>query len=124
MQTLLNRHFKYVSVGPGKYVDGHFKHGGVSVRNVRGTVQTINAQDAAPYADGSRNLGFVKIYASEKLDARKEGGSPGGFVVLDGNFYQILDEMPNLNDIISHYKYIAGLVDYDHVPAEVSEAVG
>lgn len=124
MATLFNSNFRYIELSEGRWNDdGAYEKGVVSVRNVRGTVQTMNAQDAAPYADGSRNLGFVKVYSSERLNARKEGGNQGGFVFLDGNFFQLLDSMPNINNVISHYKYVAGLMDSDSVPEEVKAAV-
>lgn len=123
MRTLFNRSFKYLELGTGSYSDtGDYIPGGLSVRTVRGTVQTMTAQECEPYIDGSRNSGFVKIYASERLEARKEGGNAGGFVFYDGNCFQLLDSMPNLNRVISHHKYVAALIERDNVPAEIKEA--
>lgn len=120
MSTLFDHSFTYVEFAQGSWDEnGAYVNGGVSARQVHGTIQTMNAQDAAPYVDGSRNIGFVKVYSSEKLNARKEGENMGGFIFLDGNFFQLLDSMPNLNGLISHYKYVAGLLDVDNVPPEV-----
>lgn len=120
MATLFNRNFDYYEFSKGDFdVSGFYVNGEISKRTVRGTVQTMTAQECESYQDGSRNSGYVKIYSSEKLQARKEGGFVGGFVLLAGNVYQILDEMPNLNDLIPHFKYVACFMDKDIWPKEL-----
>ena len=87
-----------------------------SSRDVRGTVQPLNGKETVPAVALSRNTGTVKVYSSERLDFRSEDGTGLGYVRCGGAFYELVDELPNVNGLIDHWKYIACLVPQSQIP--------
>lgn len=124
MATLFNRLFEFLSIAKGGYsVSGDFVAGAVSTRQVRGTVQPLNGKETVPAVAASRNTGTVKVYSSERLDFRSEDGGSLGYVRCGGFLYEIVDELPNQNNLINHWKYIACLVPQSQVPEPLRGSV-
>lgn len=117
MATLFNRRFSFLSM-PRPTIDsyGNAVYGEVSVRSVRGTVQPLNGKETVPAVALSRNTGTVKVYSSERLDFRSEDGTGLGYVRCGDYLYELVDELPNQNDLINHWKYIACLVPPSQIP--------
>lgn len=112
-----DRNFIYYEFSDGKpAMDGTYSEGPFSSRTVSGTVQPMTGREALAYADGSLNGGLVKVYSNERLNARTRGRHSGGFVVYGGGVYRIVDEIPYQNGVMSHWKYVASLVQGDDVP--------
>lgn len=86
---------------------------------VRGTVQPLNGKETVPAIALSRNTGTVKVYSSERLDFRSEDGEGIGYVRCGGYVYELVDELPEQNGLIGHWKYIACLVP----PSQVEDAI-
>lgn len=120
MATLFNRSFEYFRITKAHFDSyGNSVKGEVSVRSVRGTVQPLNGKETVPAVAASRNTGTVKVYCTERLDFRSEDGSALGYVKCGGAFYELVEELPNVNGIIDHWKYIACLVPQSQVPDEL-----
>lgn len=94
----------------------------VTTRSVRGTVQPLNGKETVPAVALSRNAGTVKVYSSERLDFRSEDGTGLGYVRCAGVLYELVDELPNVNGLIDHWKYIACMVPQSQVPEALKEA--
>lgn len=122
MATLFNRFFEAVTESAPSYAtDGSYVPGTFSVRKVRGTVQPLSGMETVPAVAASRNTGTAKVYSSERLEFRREGEKSGrGYVRLGGALYEIVDELPNQNGLVEHWKYVACLVP----PSQVPEALG
>lgn len=122
MATLFNRFFEAVTESAPSYApDGSYVPGTFSVRKVRGTVQPLSGMETVPAVAASRNTGTAKVYSSERLEFRREGESAGrGYVRLGGALYELVDELPNQNGLVGHWKYVACLVP----PSQVPEALG
>lgn len=118
MATLLCRSFEAVTESAPSYApDGSYIPGTFSVRSVRGTVQPMSGMETVPAVAASRNTGTAKVYSSERLAFRREGESSGrGYVRLGGALYELVDELPNRNGLVSHWKYVACLVPPSQVP--------
>lgn len=119
MATVFNRTFTYKELGATTYgKDGMPVKGSLSVRQVRGTIQALTGQDVITYLNGSRNSGTVKIYSSERLNARKQGGDAVGYVEsAAGVLYELTHELPFQNlSRIGHWKYIASEVPAAQIP--------
>lgn len=95
--------------------------GAPSVRQVRGTVQPFNGKETVPAVAAARNTGTVKVYSSERLDFRSEDGTGLGYVRCGGFLYELVDELPNLNGLIEHYKYVGCLVPPSQIPDSLKE---
>jgi hypothetical protein len=95
--------------------------GSPAVREVRGTVQPFNGKETVPAVAASRNTGTVKVYSSERLDFRSEDGNGLGYVRCGGFLYELVDELPNLNGLIDHYKYVGCLVPPSQIPDPLKE---
>lgn len=120
MATLFNRHFEFLSeVGPSWASDGSYVPGSFVSRTVRGTVQPVSGEETLPAAAASRNTGTVKVYSSERLAFRSEGSDSRGYVRHGGALYELVDEAPNGNGLIPHWKYLGCLVPRSQAP-EVS----
>lgn len=112
MATLFNRSFEYVRI-PKPTFDSRGNAvvaGNSETRMVRGTVQPLNGKETVPAIALSRNTGTVKVYSSERLDFRSEDGEGIGYVMCGGYVYELVDELPEQNGLIDHWKYIACLV--------------
>lgn len=122
MATLFNRSFEFVRL-PKPTTDkrGNPVMGAPSVRQVRGTVQPFNGKETVPAIAASRNTGTVKVYSSERLDFRSEDGNGLGYVRCGGFLYELVDELPNLNGLIDHYKYVGCLVPPSQIPDALKE---
>lgn len=117
MATLFNRSFEYISLPQvQRDVYGKVIPAQPSTRSVRGTVQPLNGKETVPAVAASRNTGTVKVYSTERLDFRAEDGTGQGFVRCGGFLYELVDEAPNVNGLIDHFKYIACLVPPSQVP--------
>lgn len=123
MSTLFDREFEYLRLEKTTFdVRGNEIPGALSVRNVRGTVQPMNGKETIPAVALSRNTGTVKVYSTERLDFRAEDGTGVGYVRCAGSVYELVDELPNVNGLIDHWKYIACLVPQSQVPAALGSA--
>lgn len=117
MATLFNRSFEYIRLPQvQRDVYGKVIPAQVATRSVRGTVQPLNGKETVPAVAASRNTGTVKVYSTERLDFRAEDGTGQGFVRCGGFLYELVDEAPNVNGLIDHFKYIACLVPPSQVP--------
>lgn len=117
MATLFNRSFEYIRLPQvQRDVYGKVIPAQVATRSVRGTVQPLNGKETVPAVAASRNTGTVKVYSAERLDFRAEDGTGQGFVRCGGFLYELVDEAPNVNGLIEHFKYIACLVPPSQVP--------
>lgn len=96
--------------------DGSFVPGTLTLRRVVGTIQPMSGEETVPAVAASRNTGTVKIYSSSALRFRKRGNEGRGFVKYGHGVYEIVDEIPNRNGIISHWKYVACLVPAGQEP--------
>lgn len=77
----------------------------------------MSGMETVPAVAASRNTGTAKVYSSERLAFRREGESSGrGYVRLGGALYELVDELPNRNGLVSHWKYVACLVPPSQVP--------
>lgn len=111
MATLFNRYFEYLRREKPSFDErGNAVAGSFQSRTVRGSVQPMNGKETVPAIALSRNTGTAKVYSSERLDFRSEDGSGLGYVRLGGFVYELVDELPNVNGLIDHWKYIACLV--------------
>lgn len=112
MATLFNTKFEFTRYPQPTFDSrGNAKfEGEKTTRMVRGTVQPLNGKETVPAVAASRNTGTVKVYSSERLDFRAEDGTGLGFVKCGGYTYELVDELPNQNGLINHWKYIACLV--------------
>lgn len=120
MATLFNRAFEYLRLDrPTTDLRGNVVPGNLTTKEVRGTVQPLNGKETVPAVALSRNTGTVKVYSSERLDFRSEDGVGLGYVRCGGHLYELVDELPNLNGLIDHWKYIACLVPQSQVPAQL-----
>lgn len=120
MATLFNRAFEYLRLDrPTTDMRGNVVPGNLTTKEVRGTVQPLNGNETVPAVALSRNTGTVKVYSSERLDFRSEDGAGLGYVRCGGHLYELVDELPNLNGLIDHWKYIACLVPQSQVPAQL-----
>ncbi len=120
MATLFNRAFEYLRLDrPTTDLRGNVVPGNLTTKEVRGTVQPLNGKETVPAVALSRNTGTVKVYSSERLDFRSEDGAGLGYVRCGGQLYELVDELPNLNGLIDHWKYIACLVPQSQVPAQL-----
>lgn len=121
--TLFNRAFEFLRIGKSGFDSyGRAVAGEVSTRSVRGTVQPLNGKETVPAVAASRNTGTVKVYSTERLDFRSEDGTALGYVRCGGFLYELVDELPNLNGLIDHWKYIACLVPQSQVPEALKES--
>lgn len=119
--TLFNRTFEFTRIQRAPFDPrGNAVLGEVSRRDVRGTVQPLNGKETVPAVALSRNTGTVKVYSSERLDFRSEDGLALGYVKCGGVLYELVDELPNVNGVIDHWKYIACMVPQSQVPHELS----
>lgn len=117
MATLFDRKFEAITEeSPGYDLDGSYVPGELSVRTVRGTIQPITGNETIPAKAASRNTGTVKIYSTERLAFRNRDGDSRGYVRKAGALYEIVDELPNTNDLINHWKYVACLVSDTEMP--------
>jgi hypothetical protein len=120
--TLFNRSFEFVRLGrPTVDMRGNAVPGEKTTRTVRGTVQPFNGKETVPAVALSRNTGTVKVYSSERLDFRSEDGNGLGYVRCGGFLYELVDELPNLNGLIDHYKYVGCLVPPSQIPDALKE---
>ena len=122
MATLFNRSFEFVRLErPTVDLRGNAVQGEKTTRTVRGTVQPFNGKETVPAVALSRNTGTVKVYSSERLDFRSEDGNGLGYVRCGGFLYELVDELPNLNGLIDHYKYAGCLVPPSQIPDALKE---
>lgn len=123
MATLFNRSFEFLRLPKSGYDSyGRPGNGSVESRRVRGTVQPLNGKETVPAVAASRNTGTVKVYSTERLDFRSEDGTGLGYVRCGCFLYELVDELPNINGLIEHYKYIACLVPQAQVPDALKES--
>lgn len=122
MATLFNRSFEFIALPKAQRdVYGKVVPAQATTRTVRGTVQPLNGKETVPAVAASRNTGTVKVYSTERLEFRSEDGNGQGFVSCGGYLYELVDELPNLNGLIDHWKYIACLVPPSQVPATLRQ---
>lgn len=76
----------------------------------------MSGKEAETYQEASRNTGLVKIYCSERLDFRQQGGEGLGYVRCGGFIYELVQELPYQNGLIPHYKYVGCLVPVAQIP--------
>lgn len=111
MATVFNRSFEFLRLPQAQRdVYGKVIPAQATTRTVRGTVQPLNGKETVPAVAASRNTGTVKVYSTERLAFRSEDGTGQGFVRCGGHLYELVDELPNVNGLIDHWKYIACLV--------------
>lgn len=126
MATVFNMHFRYVEFSEGEYNNsGDYAHGPVlSVREVRGTLQSASYKERVAAITGSRNTGNIDVISSEQLKSSTRGGNDGGYVKFGSFIYQLVSEQyfPHLRNI-AHWKYIAEMVPAGEIPDEVREAL-
>jgi hypothetical protein len=73
-----------------------------------GSIQPITGKELETIEVGREDRGKVKVYSSTKLNVGEAGKDySGDVVVYDGREWEIIHELSYLNDLISHYKYIA-----------------
>lgn len=122
MATLFNRYFEFIALPKAQRdVYGKVIPAQATTRTVRGTVQPLNGKETVPAVAASRNTGTVKVYSTERLEFRSEDGNGQGFVSCGGYLYELVDELPNMNGLIDHWKYIACLVPPSQVPATLRQ---
>ena len=122
MATLFNRSFEFIALPKAQRdVYGKVIPAQATTRTVRGTVQPLNGKETVPAVAASRNTGTVKVYSTERLEFRSEDGNGQGFVRCGSSLYELVDELPNLNGLIEHWKYIACLVPPSQVPATLRQ---
>lgn len=122
MATLFNRSFEFIALPKAQRdVYGKVVPAQATTRTVRGTVQPLNGKETVPAVAASRNTGTVKVYSTERLEFRSEDGNGQGFVRCGGYLYELVDELPNLNGLIEHWKYIACLVPPSQVPGTLRQ---
>lgn len=123
VSTLFNRVFEYLRMGKLTHdLRGNSIPGTLTTKSVKGTVQPLNGKETIPAVALSRNTGTVKVYSSERLDFRSEDGEGLGYVRCGGFLYELVDELPNVNGLIDHWKYIACLVPPSQVPLALQGA--
>lgn len=116
MATLFSRSFEAVTETASAFnASGEYVRGGFSARKVRGTVQPVTGQETVPSVVLSRNTGTVKIYSSERLEFRREGGDRC-YVRHGSDIYEVVDEAIYQNALIPHYRYYACMVPPSQVP--------
>lgn len=124
MATVFNMSFRYVELSDGHYNEsGDYVHGGeVSVREVRGTLQSASYKERLAAVTGSRNTGNIDVISSEALKPSTRGGNDGGYVKFGSQIYQLVSEQyfPHLRNI-THWKYVAEMVPQEEVPESVKE---
>lgn len=80
--------------------------------NFSGTVQPLTDEDIQAMPEGERVTGGVKVYVTNPLPFKTDGGTGAGtetLVLHDGNYYKLHAKGGYSSGIISHYKYIATL---------------
>lgn len=76
----------------------------------RGSIQPESAKDQSLREEGRFDEGRVKIYTGTRLQVGVDGGSLlGDIVEYGGHKYEVIQEVPYLNGLISHRKYVATL---------------
>jgi hypothetical protein len=121
--TPLNSTFTYIATTQPKILDNGDIDVSVSlVSSVRGSIQPISGNETIPAVAASRNTGTIKIYASERLTFRKDGGNGSCYVWWQGSLYELVDEMAYVN-VLKHFKYIACLVPIAQIPECVKEVI-
>ncbi len=94
----------------GSRVNGHWTFEETSM-NVTGSVQPVSGKDTQFLQEGRRDVGTVKVYCNERLNVSVEGSENSGDVVIwRGKKWEVFQELDFANDIINHYKYLAGYI--------------
>lgn len=94
----------------GSRVNGRWTSEETSM-NVTGSVQPVSGKDTQFLPEGRRDVGTVKIYCNERLNVSVEGSENSGDVVIwRGKKWEVFQELDFSNDIINHYKYLAGYI--------------
>lgn len=119
---LFARYFTYYELALDGYDEnGDPVTGSVTSRVICGTIQPLSAKEIEAIAEGDRQNGSVKVYSSDRLAVRHQNGDAQGFVKdNNGVIYELVSEASNLNQLISHYKYVAMLVPVAQLPAGVA----
>lgn len=121
--TPLNSTFTYIATTPPNILDDGDVDVSVSlVSSVRGSIQPMSGNETIPAVAASRNTGTIKIYASERLTFRKDGGNGSCYVWWQDSLYELVDEMAYVN-VLKHFKYIACLVPVAQIPECVKEVI-
>ena len=94
----------------GSRVNGRWTFEETSM-NVTGSVQPVSGKDTQFLPEGRRDVGTVKVYCNERLNVSVEGSENSGDVVIwRGKTWEVFQELDFANDIINHYKYLAGYI--------------
>lgn len=121
--TPLNSTFTYIATTQPKILDnGDVDISVALVSSIRGSIQPISGNETIPAVAASRNTGTIKIYASERLTFRMDGGNGTCYVWWQGALYELVDEMAYVN-VLKHFKYIACLVPIAQIPKCVKEVI-
>ena len=95
----------------GSRVNGRWTTSEETSMNVTGSVQPVSGKDTQFLPEGRRDVGTVKVYCNERLNVSVEGSENSGDVVIwRGKKWEVFQELDFANDIINHYKYLAGYI--------------
>jgi hypothetical protein len=76
-----------------------------------GNIQPMSGVEAKALPVETNNQGLAKVYTNERLNVAEEGNSNSGDTIEAwGKEWQVIYEMPNQNELINHYKYVAQLL--------------
>ncbi len=93
--------------------DGYYKPGSTSEMTIRASVQPLNTNEyTLVAAEGSRNVGYVKIYTDVPLQTEKEigwneGMSEADILLWQNRHYKVVQCDAYQSNVINHYKSIA-----------------
>lgn len=106
MSTLFPSTIIYLQVS-GSRVNGIWTPSMVEKTFV-GSVQPAVGKDTELLPEGRRDKGSVKLYSNTPLQVSLEGSdSSGDIVIWQGRKWEIVTAIPNQNNLIPHYKYLA-----------------
>ena len=111
MSSLFRRTITGKRLAAGTIVKGKWVEGAAAPLSFEASVQPINEHDVVFLEIERRERQGYTLYTDFKLLALTEGVANPDRVFVDGPEYEVVQEAPWRNNIISHYKYLIQKLD-------------
>ena len=109
MATLFPKTISYqTATGGYSETTGKWEESALEDLTFQGNVQPMTGKEIQSSGIARLDKGAVKIYSNTRLPVSEEGGDAAGAIVqYAGKKWEVVAELPYLNSLIEHYKYIA-----------------
>lgn len=100
------RTFTTQNFGPSTNTKGTITPGTMTTGTVSGTLSAARPSDIARLEEGKRSRQCYKLFTTQKLQVALPGGLVPDRVQVDTDWFEVSDENPWQNSILTHYEYL------------------